>query len=177
MIVFRFLIFMLLTTLASCSSIDVSQYVNNQPKLSLETFFNGKLIVHGMLKDRSGKVTRTFVANINAGWKNGKGTLDEDFVFNDGEKQKRIWTLTKQAENRYLGTAGDVIGGAEIKTSGNAVFLSYTLQIDYKGKPMEIVVDDRMYLISPGVLLNESTLYKWGFNVGSLTLVIRQVNF
>lgn len=171
----RLFILILFTTLTSCSSIDVSDYQGSNPKLVMESFFDGPLVAHGMIKNRSGKVTRRFTATIAASWNGNTGILDEDFIFDDGEKQKRIWTLTKQTEGHYTGKAGDVIGEANIKTAGNAAFLNYTLQIDYKGKPMEIVVDDRMYLISPDVMLNESNLIKYGINVGSITLVIRKL--
>ena len=76
-------------------------------------FFNGFLTAHGVVKDRSGKVIRYFNAEIQAYWEGSVGTLKEDFVFDDGEKQQRIWTLMNQDRGQYVGTANDVIGDAK----------------------------------------------------------------
>ncbi|MFT6364900.1 MAG: hypothetical protein ACJARI_000336 [Bacteroidia bacterium] len=125
-----------------------------------------------MVKDRGGRVIRTFNAGIDASWKDGVGTLVEDFVFDDGEAQQRIWTLKAQGDGRYTGTAGDVIGTGQLASSGNSLFLDYVLRIPYGDSTVDVRVDDRMYLISPDVLINESSLKKFGVRVGSLDLVI-----
>ena len=169
---FFVLVALLLVLLSGCSSVDVEEYSGNQPRLSVEEFFNGELTAHGVLKDRSGKVTRYFNASITAQWQDGIGTLDEQFLFDDGEQQQRIWTLEKLATGRYLGNAGDVIGPAEIKVAGNAMFLQYVLRVPYGDGTIDVTIDDRMYLVSDDVLINESTLYKFGFRVGELVLVI-----
>lgn len=158
--------------LSACSQIQVTDYAGMEPRLDVETFFNGPLTAHGVVKNRGGKVIRTFNATIEASWQNGVGTLDEDFVFNDGEEQKRIWTLTPQPDGSYLGTAGDVSGEGVLQQAGNSVFLDYVLQVPYRGNTIEVRVDDRMYLLTPDILINESKLKKFGFQVGELLLVI-----
>ncbi len=158
--------------LISCSSVSVETYSNNEPKLVVEEFFKGDLVAYGMVKNRGGEVTRYFTADLNGSWENGIGTLDESFVFDDGEKQKRIWTLTPHAEKGYMATAGDVVGSGHLMTSGNALFMKYVLQIPYDDSVIEVNVDDRMYLVDDNVLLNESLLTKFGFNVGAVSLVI-----
>ncbi|MDG1771839.1 MAG: DUF3833 domain-containing protein [Oceanicoccus sp.] len=162
--------------LASCNSVDVIDYKNNQPKLVAESFFDGQLRAAGVLKDRSGKVIRYFTADIKAYWKEGVGTLEEDFVFDDGEKQRRVWTLTPNGDNRYIGTAGDVIGESDIQVAGNSMFLGYVLRIPYGDGTIDITIDDRMYLVSENVLMNESSMSKFGVNVGQLLLVIQKVD-
>lgn len=161
----------LMLMLSSCSTTTVDDYASNQPRLDLPTFFNGQLSAHGVLKDRSGKVTRYFNASINAYWNNGIGTLEEKFEFDDGEIQYRNWTLTPTA-NGYAATAGDVIGTGSAKVKGNAMQLNYVLEINYKGSPLQLTVDDWMWQVDNKTLLNESTLRKWGFKVGSIQLVI-----
>lgn len=163
-----------LLILAGCSPITVNDYANNKPKIVMEQFFNGPLTAHGVVKDRAGKVIRSFNATIDASWQQGVGTLDEQFVFDDGEQQQRIWQLTKTADGRYIGTANDVVGEGDISVAGNSVFLDYVLRIDYQGEPLDLRIDDRMYLTSNSVMINESTMTKWGFKVGSLLLVIKK---
>ncbi|WP_237059116.1 DUF3833 domain-containing protein [Microbulbifer sediminum] len=163
--------------LAACSSTDISEYRDRQPQLVAEEFFRGPLTAHGIVKDRSGRVTRTFTAELKGSWNNGEGLLQERFVFDDGEVQFRDWhlvpTVTDSTGVRtYTGSAGDVVGPAAVRVSGNAMFIRYTLQVPWKGDTIEVDVDDRMYLVSDRVLINESSLSKWGFNVGEIVLTI-----
>lgn len=158
--------------LLGCSPIQVTDYQDARPLFDAEQFFTGKLTAHGIVKDRSGKVIRLFNAELVAEWADGVGTLAEKFVFDDGETQSRVWTLRKTGDGRYTGTAGDVVGEAQLRQSGNALFLVYVLRLPYQGGEVDVRVDDRMYLITPDILINESDLSKLGFEVGSLTLVI-----
>ena len=161
-----------LLMLYSCTGIDVNTYHNNNPKLVLENFFNGHLTAHGVVKNRRGKVIRLFNATIDANWEKETGILDETFKFDDGEIQKRMWILTKQSDNYYTGTAKDVAGTAHLKLSGNSLFIKYVLSVPYKGKTINVNVDDRMYLINDNVLINETKMSKFGFQVGSVALTI-----
>ncbi len=160
--------------LSACASVSVTDYENNSPKLVLQEFFNGSLRAHGIVKDRSGKVIRYFDASIDASWKDGIGTLDENFVFDDGEKQQRIWTIVKDDAGKFIGTANDVIGSSQLKVAGNSLFLNYVLRVPYEDGMLDLNIDDRMYLVSKNVLINESVMTKWGFQVGEIVLVIEK---
>jgi hypothetical protein len=103
------------------------------------------------------------------------GTLEEDFVFDDGETDRRVWTLTPTGPGRYRGTAGDVVGEGELTVAGNAMFLDYVLRVPRGDGTIDVAIDDRMYLIDEQTLLNESELTKFGIRVGELTLVIRRL--
>ena len=161
--------------LAACSSISVDDYADNKPRLVAEEFFNGKLAAHGIVKNRGGKVIRYFSATIDASWTDGVGTLDEQFVFDDGEQQTRIWKLKPMGDGSYVATAGDVIGEGSMKVAGNSVFLDYVLRIPYGDSTIDLHIDDRMYLVTERILLNESIMTKFGFEVGEITLVIEKI--
>jgi hypothetical protein len=162
----------LVAGLMACSQVQVTDYSDARPLLDVEQFFSGALTAHGVVKDRGGKVIRHFNADITAHWEDGTGTLEEDFVFDDGEKQRRVWTLKPDGEGRYTGTAGDVVGVAKLQQAGNSLFLDYVLRLPYQGSEVDVRVDDRMYLVSPDILINESSLSKFGWRVGNLILVI-----
>jgi len=119
-------------TLSGCSSVGIEAYQDNSPKLVLEDYFDGSLTAHGVVKDWSGKVIRLFNAEIKAYWRDGVGVLEEDFVFADGEKQRRVWILTPDGEGRYIAQANDVIGSAQTLVKGNALFMQYVLRAAYK---------------------------------------------
>ncbi len=166
------LVILAVGAMMACSNVRVTDYANNQPLFEMEQFFQGDLTAHGIVKDRGGKVIRHFNANIAASWADGVGTLVEDFVFDDGQIQRRIWTLKPDGKGHYTGTAADVVGVAELQQSGNSLFLDYMLRLPYKDTEVDVLVDDRMYLVSPDILINESSLSKFGWRVGNLTLVI-----
>ena len=86
-ILFSLFFFMLLS---GCSSVDINQYKENKPILVLDQFFNGELTAHGILKNRSGEVTRYFNVTMTGSWDdNGVGTLAEKFIFDDDSIQFR----------------------------------------------------------------------------------------
>ena len=170
----RILVIPAALTLVACSTVSVEDYAANQPTLVPETFFNGTLAAHGIVKDRSGKVIRSFNADIRAYWLDGVGTLEEDFVFDDGEKSRRVWTLKPAGAGRYVGTAGDVIGAGDIRVAGNSMFLNYVLRVPYGDGTLDLTIDDRMYLVNPDTLINESRMFKFGVEVGAILLVIER---
>jgi hypothetical protein len=159
-------------TLLGCAPVRVTDYSDARPLFEVEQFFTGQLSAHGIVKDSSGRVIRRFNADIAAQWSDGVGTLTEDFVFDDGEIQRRVWTLRRDGDGRYTGTAGDVVGEATLQQAGNSLFLAYVLRLPYRGSEVDVGVDDRMYLVSPDILINESRLTKFGWEVGTLVLVI-----
>lgn len=160
-------------TLPACSAVDLSSYEDNRPEFVLDEFFQGDLTAHGIVKNRGGAVIRHFNATIDASWdEQGVGTLDEIFYFDDGEVQHRIWTLTPDGERQFQAQANDVTGTAQARTSGNAMAMRYTLQVPYRGRTVEVTVDDRMFLMNEQVVINESTMRKFGFRVGSVLLTI-----
>lgn len=162
----------LILLVTACSSIHVDDYAGFEPALDPVTFFDGKLTAHGVVKNRGGLVIRTFNADIKAYWQDGVGTLEEDFTFDDGEVQRRVWTLTPRGDGTYVSTAGDVVGDGLLETAGNSIFLDYVLRIAYGESTIDVRVDDRMYLVSDNVLINESSMKKFGVKVGSIALVI-----
>ncbi len=161
--------------LSACSTSDISLYENNEPKFELQSFFSGSLTAHGILKNRSGEVIRYFNATLEGSWENGVGTLAEVFLFDDGEVQERTWVMTPNEQGDYIATANDVVGSGKISIAGNALFMNYVLQVPYDGDILEVNVDDRMYMVKEGVVMNESIMTKFGFEVGYLSIVIEKI--
>lgn len=162
--------------LIGCSGINQEQYRQFQPSLSPD-WFEGTLTAHGIVKNRQGEVTRYFNADLTGRWvqlEDGswQGVLEEQFEFNDGELDERTWVFDTDTQGITMASANDVVEPVQLYTVGNSLFLKYQLLIPYKGSELAVTVDDRMYLVSDTVLLNESDLTKWGFKVGSLQLAI-----
>jgi len=162
-----------LTFLTGCTAMKIEDFTGTTPTFVPEKYFNGELTAYGIVKDRSGKIIRSFKGDLVGSWdKNGIGTLDESFVYNDGEKQKRIWTLTPNGKNSYLGTAGDIVGEAQMKNNGNTVMIDYTMRVSYGDSTIDINVKDWLHLQEDGVIINHSKMKKFGFEVGELVITI-----
>lgn len=156
--------------LPGCAAIDPQAYADQKPALDLRRYFEGMLDGWGMVQDRSGKVLRRFTVTMRASWQGDTGTLDEAFVWSDGERQRRVWTLRQRAAGRFVGTADDVVGEAIGEVSGNALRWRYVLALPVDGKVYNVDFDDLMFLMDDKVMMNRSYMSKWGFNLGEVTL-------
>lgn len=159
-----------LGALAGCASPTVADYAAEKPTLDLARYFNGTLDAHGVFTDRSGKVVKRFTVVMKCSWQGNEGVLDEDFLYSDGSKQKRVWRLKKLGNGRYSGTADDVAGVAEGQEAGNAFNWRYTLKLPVDGKVYDVQFDDWMYLMDDRVMLNKATMSKFGVRLGEVTL-------
>jgi hypothetical protein len=162
--------------LSACSSPNIEDYRDTSPSLVLNQFFSGNLIAHGVVLDINGKLTRRFTATIKGTWNGEQGVLDEQFLYDDGEQDVRVWELTHLGEGEYKGTANDVIGVATGQTSGAAFYWKYQLEIEVDGKPLVVTLDDWMYLIDDKNLINRSKIIKYGLEVGEVILNIRKLD-
>lgn len=156
--------------LAGCASPQPGDYAQEKPTLDLRRYLNGTLDAHGVFTDRSGKVVKRFTVVMTCTWKGDEGTLDEDFTYSDGTKQRRIWRLTRTGEGRYIGRADDVVGEATGIEAGNALNWRYTLALPVDGRVIEVQFDDWMYLMSDKVMLNKAVMRKYGVTLGEVTL-------
>jgi hypothetical protein len=159
-----------LVSLSGCASPSVNDYATQTPLLDLKTYFNGVVDAWGVFTDRSGKVVKRFTVVMNCAWSGEVGTLDEDFSYSDGTKQKRIWQLTHQGENKYTGTAGDVVGTAIGECKGNAFHWNYTLALPVDGHVWNVQFDDWMFLMDQRIMLNKARMSKFGIDLGEVTL-------
>lgn len=169
-VLFLTAIFLIFT---GCSKMQIEDFTNKGPEFIPQKYFNGPLTAYGMVKDRSGKIIKTFKGDLVGSWdKNGVGTLDEKFVYDNGEKQTRVWTLTPTGDKTFIGTAGDIVGEAQMVANGNTVVIDYTMRVPYNDSTIDINVKDWLHLQEDGVILNHSKMKKFGFTVGELVITI-----
>ena len=161
---------LLMISLSSCTSVQVSDYKNEKPVLKLEEYLNGNLMAHGFFQDRAGLIVKRFVVDLKGTWKDNVGVLEEDFVYSDGTKSRRVWTIEKKPDGSYKGTASDVVGEAKGEIAGNALRWKYVLALDVDGTTYNVNFDDWMYLMDDKVMINKSKMYKFGIYLGEVTL-------
>jgi hypothetical protein len=160
--------------LSGCSTPAVQQYSAEKPVLDITHYLNGHLDAWGMFQGRSGEVVKRFHVSINAVWQGDMGTIDEQFKWSDGTATSRTWKIKRQSDGRFLGNADDVIGDAIGEVSGNALHWRYVLALPVDGKVYNVDFDDWMFLMDERVMFNRSTMKKWGFSLGEVTLMFQK---
>jgi len=156
--------------LSGCASQSIELYAQEKPVLDLQQYFNGTLDAYGVFTDRSGAVVKRFTVLMKCSWQGDDGVLDEDFLYSDGTRQKRVWRLKKLSNGRFSGRADDVVGEALGESRGNAFHWTYTLSLPVDGRVFEVQFDDWMYLMTDQVMLNKATMSKFGVRLGEVTL-------
>ncbi len=87
-------------------------FENSMQQLDLFEYFEGKTRAWGIFEDRFNRLRRQFTVDIHGVVNGDTLVLEEYFTYADGEQQERIWTIRRLGNNRYSGTADDVIGEA-----------------------------------------------------------------
>jgi hypothetical protein len=161
--------------LAGCAGPTPADYASQTPQLDLRQYFNGKLLAHGLVTDRSGKVLQRFTVQMTGTWQGDNGTLDEQFAYADGRREQRVWQITRTAEGRYTGRAADVLGEAQGQAAGNALNWRYTLKIPVDGRVWEIDFDDWMFQMDDQVMINRAVMSKFGIRIGEVLLSFQRL--
>lgn len=161
---------------AGCSSMKPEEFAGTTPRFVLEEYFAGKVRAWGVFQDRSGRVRRQFTVDIQGDWDGDVLTLVEDFVYDDGETDQRIWRIKRIDEHRYEGTADDVIGVATGLSYGNALNWQYDFDLEVGDSTFRVHFDDWMFLQDADVMINRADVTKWGFSVGEASIFFRRLN-
>ncbi|MES2819097.1 MAG: DUF3833 domain-containing protein [Pseudomonadota bacterium] len=157
--------------LVGCSGPAIEHYAAEQPRLELADYFKGELQAWGMFQNRSGEVVKRFQVVMTGTWQDDDhGVLDERFTYSDGTTERRVWTLKRQADGTWRGTADDVVGEAIGEVAGNALHWRYVLRLRVDDATYLVDFDDWMYLLDDGVMLNRAHMSKWGVGLGDVTL-------
>lgn len=149
---------------------DISTVSQSKPSLKIEEYFDGKVYAWGIFEDRFGKIRRQFLVEIDGTWDGKTLVLNEQFLYNDGERAERIWTIDQQSDNSYQGKAADILGSADGKIEGNTLNWKYTMDLPVGDGTWRVNFDDWMLLQEGGVLLNRAYVKKWGVTLGTVTL-------
>lgn len=169
-----FLISLLCIILPNCNNNLDSNAMNLKNKIDLRSFFNGELDGWGIILDHRGRQIKSFYIKMQGSWNANKGTLKEWFEFDNGEKTTRQWDLNFENDQIFTAVANDVIGTAKGKQKNNLVNVKYTLQIPYGNRKINLSMDDWMYMVQEDVVLNRTSMKKFGFKVGELLICMKK---
>ena len=149
-------------------------------ELELEEFFDGRLVAHGQFQDIFGTVRRQFVAQIEGDWDGERLRLVEDFTYEDGSTEQRVWTLRKTGEETWEGTAPGVIGVAKGVEQGDRFNWRYTIDLpvpaaDGTIDTVRVSFDDWMWLLTEDRLFNKAYMKRFGVDVGEVSIFFEKL--
>lgn len=148
----------------------VEDFAGTTPGLVIERYFTGRTRAWGLFEDRFGTVRRSFTVTIDGAWDGRELTLDERFLYSDGETDRRVWRIVRTGEGTYEGRADDVCGVAVGRSAGNALNWRYELAMTVGDGRWRVRFDDWMWLQPGDALINRAKLHRWGVWIGTVSL-------
>ena len=155
---------------SGCETMKPEDFAQRQPTLDLFKYFMGETKAWGLFEDRFGKVRRQFQVDIRGRIENGELVLVEDFLYDDGEKDQRIWRVQRDGPSGYTGRADDVVGQARGRAAGNALNWRYDMDLKVGEDSWRVSFDDWMFLQPGDVLINRAKVKKFGLEIGSVSI-------
>ena len=148
--------------------------------LNLEEFFEGRSVAYGQFQDRFGTVRRRFEVDILGTWDGETLTLTEDFVYEDGATERRVWRLRKTGPETWEGTADGVQGVATGEERGDTFNWRYTIDLpipsaDGSVETLRVSFDDWMWLLADDRVLNRAYMSKFGVGIGEVILTFEKL--
>jgi hypothetical protein len=153
-----------------CASSNATPYADNQSPFTIQDYFNGHIKAHGIVLNRQGQLKRTFSINMHGQWHATQGVLQEVIHYNDGKAQTRAWHFTTQDPHHFTATSADAVGVATGTQYGNAVHMTYTLNVPVDQSVYELNFDDWLYKLPDGKVINRTLLSKFGINVSEIII-------
>ena len=165
-----------LLVLSACSGApDLEDDVLSERTFNLEEFFEGETVARGQFQDRFGTVQRRFDVQITGEWDGRTLTLVEDFTYDDGETEQRIWTLEKTGEDTWKGTAPGVLGTAAGREKGDTFNWAYRIDLPVRKGTMRVDFDDWMWLLDDDRVLNRAYVSRYGVRIGEAIIVFEKL--
>lgn len=139
-------------------------------RFDLASFLEGRSRAFGMFQDRLGNVRRRFEVTLNGTWQDRDFVLEEDFVYDDGETERRVWRVSFEDDGRFTASAADVVGVARGQAEAGLIAMRYKFRLKVGAREVVVDFDDRLYRVGRTSVLNRATVSKWGVKIGEVTL-------
>lgn len=133
-------------------------------------FFAGKSYAYGSFISRNGEVKRRFTADIIGTQDNGSITLQEHFIFDDGEREDRVWVLHKIDDKNLRAECDDVVGTATGQMIGPTLKLQYDFLLNVSGRKIKFKFDDIIICQDGTHAVNRARVSKFGIFVGEVII-------
>ena len=149
-------------------------FAGREPRFRIEDYFAGKTRAWGIFQDRFGTLRRQFTVDIDGDWDGEILTLVEDFLYDDGQAERRTWRIRKTGEHGYEGSADGVVGTALGRSYGNVLNWHYRFALKIGDSTWTATFDDWMFLQDDGMMINRAEVTKFGLQLGEVTIAFRK---
>lgn len=150
-------------------------------QLNIEQFLDGDLVAYGQFQDVFGTVRRQFTVKIKGNWNGKQLKLLEDFVYEDGSAEQRVWTLLKTGAQTWTGTAAGVIGQAVGVEQGDRVNWRCTIDLPVPidnglTRTVRVTFDDWIWLQSDTRAFNRAYMNRYGVDIGDVSISFEKLS-
>ncbi|HRY23179.1 MAG: DUF3833 domain-containing protein [Geminicoccaceae bacterium] len=164
----------MLCVIAGCTAMKIDDFDGTAPAFVPEDYFLGETRAWGLFQDRFGTVRREFVVDIEGRMEGDVLVLDEAFRYADGERDQRTWHIRPLGDGRYEGEADDIVGTATGVREGKAMRWTYLFDLAVGDRIWRVSFDDWMFLQDETVMINRTTVSKWGFTLGEVYIFFKK---
>lgn len=147
---------------------------NEAAHFDLLSYFEGKTQALGVFEGRSGLLKRRFSVEMTGQTAGNTLVLAENFLFDDGERQERTWTLTRGEGQNFTGLCEDSESEARGGFEPGRAFLNSSLRLKVGSRRIAMQFADVFYDAGNGNVLNRSTVSKWGIRLGQVLILFRK---
>ena len=149
---------------------------NDTAPFDLLSWLEGRTLAEGVFEDRGGRVRRRFTVELNGTADANTLRLNERFIFDNGERQERTWVLTRGPGRIFTGRAEDSVSEAHGRFDEGVAYLSSRLWLKVGKRKIALHFDDAFYPTGPGLVLNRSSMSKWGIRLGQILIQFRKAD-
>lgn len=163
--------------LAACAATPVPPQTPGPP-ITLVSAFQGRTTGRGHFRIWLTGDERRFTARLNGTVTGREGarvlTVVEDFIYDDGQKDRLTWVFREQGPGRWTGKREDTVGEAEVIEKDGRISLTYTADFRSPSGVNRLGFADILYASPDGSIINDAVVSRAGIPVASVRFVIRR---
>ena len=135
------------------------------PPISLDTALVGRLRGAGVFRIDLTGAERRFTADLNGTLTGDRLTVVEDFVYDDGQRDRLTWVFDRAGPGRWTGRREDTVGIAEVVETGTTIRLDYVADFASTEGVTRLTFADVLYRGEDGRVINDAIVRRWGLPV------------
>lgn len=163
--------------LAACATTPAAPPTAGPP-ITLVSAFTGRTTGRGHFRVWLTGDERRFTARLNGTVKGAEGartlTVVEDFLYDDGQKDRLTWVFRETGPGRWTGKREDTVGEARVIEENGVIRLSYTADFRSPSGVNRLGFQDILYGLPDGSIVNDAVVTRAGIAVASVRFVIRR---
>ncbi|KAF0115467.1 MAG: lipoprotein [Rhodobacteraceae bacterium] len=148
------------------------------PPITLVSAFRGRTTGRGLFRIWLTGSERRFTARLNGTVTGHDGarklTVVEDFLYDDGQKDRLTWVFNEISPGRWTGKREDTVGQAVVIEEDGRIRLSYTADFKSPSGVNRLGFEDILYAEADGTVINDAVVSRAGIPVASVRFVIRR---